>query len=321
MVISRYDPDGVKTGAFVYDNGADEAPAGLALGEDKVGTTTIHLAQGCDRVALRTGSCTLTTDYRLVKFGAVLPDLVVDSVTGPTIAPAGGAITVSTSVRNVKDSTAGSLADAAAFTVSMYLVPISNLNDLHLLGSRNVPVLASGASDPADSVVAVPPVSAAFPEGNYFLMARADSAGTVPESDEDNNDLINTGVTVQVVDPPNLRPRSVTGPVSTLPVSPINIDYIIDNTRAVAAPTFDADLYLTADGVLGNGDDVLLGTFTVSGGIAGNGFVSGTASVAVPNTTPAGDYSVAIVVDPSGSVIESDKTDNQLIGSAIHINP
>jgi len=331
MVISRYDPDGVKAGAFVYDNGADEAPAGLALGEDKVGTTTIHLAQGCDRVALRVGSCTLTTDYRLVKFGAVLPDLVVDSVTGPTIAPAGGAITISTSVRNVKDSTAGSLADAAAFTVSMYLVPIGttlpiqNQNDLHFLGSRNVPVLASGASDPADSVVAVPPVSATFPEGDYNLMARADSAGTVPESDEDNNDLINTGLSVQVVDPPNLQPTAVTGPASALPVSPINIDYTIVNTRAVAYPSpFDSNLYLTSDGVLGNADDVLLGTFTVNG-IGANGTpagtVSGTASVAVPNTTPAGDYSVAIVVDPSGSVIESDKTDNQLIGSAIRIDP
>jgi len=325
MVISRYDPDGVKTGAFVYDNGADEAPAGLALGVDNVGTTTIHVAQGCDRVALRIGSCTLTTDYRLVKYGAVRPDLVVDSVTGPTIAPAGGAITVSTSVRNVKDSTAGNLADAAAFTVSMYLVPISNLNDLHLLGSRNVSVLASGASDPADSVVAVPAVSATFPEGNYYLMARADSAGTVPESDEANNDLINTGLTVQVVDPPNLQPTAVTGPVSALPASSFNVDYTIVNTRAVAYPSpFDSNLYLTSDGVLGNADDVFLGTFTVNG-IGANGTptgtVSGTASVVAPNTTPAGDYSVAIVVDPSGSVIESDKGDNQLIGSAIHINP
>lgn len=327
MVISQYDPDGVKAGAFVYDNGADEAPSGLALGQDNEGLTTIHIAQGCDRVALRIGSCTLTPDYRLVKFGAVRPDLVVDSVTGPAIAPAGGAITVNTVVRNVKDSTAGSLADSGAFTVSMYLVPsgtslpIQNQSDLHILGSRAVSALASGASDAADSVLSVPPVSGTFPEGNYNLMARVDSADTVTERDENNNDLINTGLTVQLIDPPNLRPSAVTGPASALPVSPINIDYTIDNTRAVTAPSFDAALYLTADGVLGNSDDVLLGTFTVGGGIAGNGSVTGTVSVAAPNTTPAGDYSVAIVVDPTNAVLESDEGDNQLIGSAIRIDP
>jgi hypothetical protein len=107
------------------------------------------------------------------------PDLVVASLTVPTKAGAGAAINVSDTTRNQGEGAAG------PSTTALHLSTDGTLDAADaLLGSRIVPALAPGESSSATTTVTIP---AGTTPGTYWLIARADAAGAVAESQESNN--------------------------------------------------------------------------------------------------------------------------------------
>ena len=107
------------------------------------------------------------------------PDLTITALTAPDVAGAGAPLTVGDTTRNQDAGT------APASTTSYYLSANTALDASDtLLGSRGVAPLGPGASDAGSAVVTIP---AGTSPGTWYLIARADAANVVPESNELNN--------------------------------------------------------------------------------------------------------------------------------------
>ena len=109
----------------------------------------------------------------------ISPDLIVSALTVPASAAAGAAITISDTTKNQGQGVAG------ATTTRLYLSTNSVFDASDLpLASREVPVLAYGASSAAATPVTIPTGTA---PGTWYILARADDAGAVAENNEGNN--------------------------------------------------------------------------------------------------------------------------------------
>jgi subtilase family serine protease len=109
------------------------------------------------------------------------PDLVASAVSSPPATKARGtAFAVADTVQN-----AGAVASGASTTrYYLSLDAVKSAGDTLLTGSRAVPALGAGASHSGTATVTIP---AATPLGTYLLLACADGANAVVETDETNN--------------------------------------------------------------------------------------------------------------------------------------
>ena len=109
------------------------------------------------------------------------PDLVESMVSAPPATKARGTtFPVTDTVQNV-----GAVASGASTTrYYLSLDAVKSASDTLLTGSRGVPGLAAGASHSGTVTVTIP---AATPPNTYFVLACADAASTVVETDEANN--------------------------------------------------------------------------------------------------------------------------------------
>jgi subtilase family serine protease len=110
------------------------------------------------------------------------PDLTITALTAPASAAAGATITISDSTKN----TGGGAADASATRYYLSTNGALDASDM-LLGSRDVPALAAGASAAGSAAVTIPAGTA---PGTYYIIAAADGAGVVVETSESNNTRI-----------------------------------------------------------------------------------------------------------------------------------
>ncbi|HFD92448.1 MAG TPA: hypothetical protein ENJ22_04095 [Gammaproteobacteria bacterium] len=312
LTLLFYDGSGNEDAAIVYDAGGDEFADTVALGPDNGGRAEAYIVGGSDR---KTSGGLTEGDYGILKFGEMRADLAIDSVSGPTQGASTSTIVVNNTVRNIMASAQGSLADAGSFDIGFYLAddPDPAIANLIPLGTRTVATLASGQTDSDATVVSIPSI-AVVPVGTYWIAARADDGDAIPEWNEGNNLLI--GNAISIIDPPDLVPVAISGPGSAPAANAINLDYTVDNVRAVAAGPFSSQFVLSTDTILGNGDDIVLTGDDTIAGIAGNSQVSVSGvSVTIPNSTPAGDYFIGVIVDYLDDVLEADETNNELTSS------
>jgi hypothetical protein len=73
---------------------------------------------------------------------------------------------------------------ASATRYYLSLDAVKSASDTLMTGSRGIPGLAAGASHSGTVTVTIP---AATPPNTYFVLACADAASTVVETDETNN--------------------------------------------------------------------------------------------------------------------------------------
>ena len=108
-----------------------------------------------------------------------LPDLIVQTLRGPSSAGAGANITVDETTSNK------AAVPAAASTTRYYLSTDAIFDGADvLLGSRSVAALAAKGKSAGTTTVAIPLATA---PGKYFLLAVSDAAGAVAEVNESNN--------------------------------------------------------------------------------------------------------------------------------------
>jgi len=109
------------------------------------------------------------------------PDLVENTVAAPPATKArGGTFSVTDTVQN-----AGAVASGASTTrYYLSLDAVKSAGDTLLTGSRAVPALAAGTSHSGTVTVTIPTVTA---PNAYFVLACADAASAVVETDETNN--------------------------------------------------------------------------------------------------------------------------------------
>jgi subtilisin family serine protease len=250
-----------------------------------------------------TSTCPVATvpRIRIVEaLNLLRPDLVVSALTAPTLVGAGQTVAVAYTVKNQSG-----IGAAGHFDVGIYLSTdnvIDPSTDL-LLATRPVTGLAPNASRSDKTSVTLPPATVA---GAYFIIARADEANTIAETDEENNAR---STATPVIVGPDLVVSAVTAPAKAQPGQPISLSGTVQNVGAglVAGQTSTLAYYLSSDTEL-DGSDTLLGTRTVPG-LGAGATSSGATAVPFP-AVPIGVYFVIARADDGGVLTEAREDNN-----------
>jgi subtilase family serine protease len=261
-------------------------PLGLATG------TYYVIAESDSTQAIAETQENNNTASRTFQAGA---DLVVSASTVP--AKGSGAISVS-------DTTTNSGTASADASVTRFYLSINSTwdgSDTLLQGSHSVPPLPAGAGHTATTTVIIPGNT---PSGSYYLIARADADGGVPETQEGNNVLarpiqIGGDLIVSALSFPAKVGAGATAVVT---------DTIMNQGGADVASSV-TQYWLSTDAQLTAADTLLSGTRDVPA--LGVGQAStGSANVIIPNTMPMGSYYLIAKADAGGTVPETQEANN-----------
>lgn len=222
-------------------------------------------------------------------------DLVVSLITVPAKGGAGSTITVS-------DTTANSGGGTAAASVTRFYLSANSVldaGDTLLAGGRSVPALASGAADAGSTSLTLP----ALPVGVYYIIAKADDDNVVIESRETNNTLARS-----IAIGGDLAPTVFTAPAAAgAGVAFIVSDSTMNQGGGSVGPT-TTRFYLSVNNLF-EATDTLIGSRDVAGldvGVTS----SGSTTVTIPASTPAGSYYLIAKADADGTVAETSETNN-----------
>ena len=233
------------------------------------------------------------------------PDLIVASVSAPTAGGANESLVVTDTARN--QGTGSAIASTTSFFLSTNL--ILDTADV-LLGSRQVPPLTPGATDMRSTTLHVP---AATATGSYYVIAKADSDGAVPENNETNN--VKTNGLIKIG--PDLIVSALSAPASAAAGSTITVSETTRNQGGGAANASATRFFLSANSSI-DASDVVLGNRPVPPLAAGES-AAGSASLVIPASTPAGTYYVIAQGDGETAVAETAETNNTRVVSGLKI--
>jgi len=228
------------------------------------------------------------------------PDLVPTLFTAPSSAVAGQGISISWTVKNQGNGSAGpSWNDQIYFSTDTVL----DGGDTFLGNDPIGGPLAAGASYNAGGSVTIPNVA----PGNYYLLLATDPGNGVIESDETNN-VLPSAITVTR---PDLVPTVFTAPPSAAAGASIPVSWTVENQgNGPANGSWGDQIYFSTDNVLDGGDQ-FLGNDTIGGPLAAGASYNAGGSVSVPNVG-AGNYFLIMVTDAGGGVVESNENNNAL---------
>ena len=268
-------------------------PAGTAVGTYQV----IAKADGNDQVAEALESN--NTSPRTISVGG---DLIVSSFTTPAMAAAGGVISVT-------DTTANQgTALVAASTTRFYLSTNWQLDasDVQLDGSHAVPQLAASANHTATTSLTIP---AGTLSGAYYLLAIADAANAVPETQESNNST-SRGIQIGT----DLVVTAMTVPAKGGAGLPVAITETTRNQGSgSAAPS--ATRYYFSDNLVWDAADTLLNADHNVPQLEAGASHTASLSVTLPANVAAGTYYLIAKADAANVVVETNESNNTLAKS------
>jgi subtilase family serine protease len=227
------------------------------------------------------------------------PDLVISATAGPATGGADADIVMTDTTKN---SGTGA---AAASATGFYLSSNGSLSDADVfLGSRPVPRLDPGAIHSASTTLHIP---AATATGWYYVLAKADSGGQVPESIETNN----VKATVVIKIGPDLMVSVITTPTSLVAGAPFSVSDTTVNQGSGRAGASTTRFFLSTNTTVDT-TDVLLGSRAVPE-LPPAGSNAGSAMLTVPAGTPGGSFYVIAQADGATVVTETSETNNNKI--------
>jgi subtilase family serine protease len=169
-----------------------------------------------------------------------------------------------------------------------------------LIGSRNVPVLAASAVSTATTMVTIPQGTAT---GLWYIIAKADADGTVPETSETNNTYSRS---IQVG--PDLVVSALSGPGTAAAGQITSWTDTSKNQGGGSAGVSVTKFYLSTNSTLDTAD-LLIGTRNVPGLEPGT-VSSGSSPAMIPQGTTTGLWYIIAKADADGSVSETSETNN-----------
>jgi subtilase family serine protease len=244
---------------------------------------------------------TNNTYARLIKIGS---DLDITSMSTPTTAGAGQSIVITDTTKNI----GGGIAPPSL--TQFYLSTNSSIDTSDtLLGGRSVPALASGTYSTGSTTVAIPEGTAG---GSWYIIAKADSEGVVPETSETNNTYARTiGIG------PDLDITGMSTPSSAIQGQSI---VLTDTTKNMgggnAAPSL-TQFYLSSNGIIDSAD-IFLGSRNVPA-LASGAYSYGSTAVTIPEGTAVGRWYIIAKADGEEIVAETSEYNNTYVRS-ININ-
>ena len=226
------------------------------------------------------------------------PDLIVSVFSVPTTGGAGLAIMATNTTKNQANT-----GPAVASTTRFYLSANATLDagDPEI-GTQSIGALAPGASEPHSTSLTIPAGTA---NGSYYIIAKADGSGSIPETIETNNtasDTISIGADLVV--------SALTAPATGGAGLPITVNDTTKNQGGGPAEASTTYFYLSTNTTYGAGD-VFLGSRDA--GILNPGATSaGQTPVTIPPGTAPGNYYILAVADGPGAVAETNNANNTL---------
>jgi subtilase family serine protease len=223
------------------------------------------------------------------------PDLTASGATAPAWATPGATIDVGATTRNQGAGTAG------PSTTVFYLSNNALLDSAdQSLGGRPVGSLNANAVDIGTVPVQIPLTTTT---GLYFILAKADGAEAIVETNEGNNSSFAATVRIGA----DLTVSAVTAPNSAAAGSTINVSDTTTNPGTLGAGPSTTRFYLSTN-ILLDGADVLLGSRPVGALLAGASETLTTAITLPPGM--AGSYFILAVADSEAVVVEVFENNN-----------
>lgn len=240
--------------------------------------------------------------------GQLPPDLRVSAVSPPPAAAIPG---TSFSVTDTTENAGGG--NASASTTRFYLSGDASKGgaDTLMSGSRSVPALGPGATSTGTITITIPSSTAL---GSYFLLACADDAGIVGESDEGNN-CLTAGAMIRVTRPDLAETWLSNPPPIVAPGHSFSTTDTVTNRGAVASGASTTRYYLSVDQQKASGDKLLSGSRSVPS-LAAGATSTNTVSVTVPTSTALGTYYLIACADDTTMVAEVSETNNCLASAS-----
>jgi subtilase family serine protease len=291
----------------------------LAAGETSIATTTLVIPPDAGSAtpyyliavadaAHGTGELDESNNMRSTRVG-IGPDLVIDVVTAPNATAPGTSIQVGDTARN------RGVSPAAPFNVRYYLSTTTTLNaQAVLLGERSVPALGIAATHAGTLAVTIPASAGTAAGGIYYVVAVADGAGGVSESDETNN----TRAT-RVIIGPDLTLDALTGPTVAAPGATVTLSWTVRNRGVGPTPSTILRFHLSKTTTIG-APPVVLGQVTVPPILSG-ATTSGTATVGVPASAGSLGWGYVVAVANPDAAIGELVTTNNLRAARLGVGP
>jgi subtilase family serine protease len=242
------------------------------------------------------------------QFTVIGPDLTVSAVSGPASSGTNANIAISTTV-----AASASGGNAGSFDMNIYLSTDSTITTSdRKIGFRSFTGMAAGATSTADTVANIP---VGIPPGTYYIGAIVDIYNWVTESDETNNSFVGNQITLVG---PDLAMSAVSGPAQ----GGTNGTLTVTNTVSAAADagnvtSFSVGFYLSTDATITT-SDIKIGSRTVYNLSSGASSTEGSV-VTIPATVLPGTYYIGAIADFYDNILESDETNNALVGNQITV--
>jgi subtilase family serine protease len=288
----------------------------LATGGSSSGSTTLTIPADTPAgsyyvIASADGDKTETetkeyNNTRLAIF-RVGPDLVVSALTGPSRADGGASVVVTDTVRNQDPGAAGPSTTTFYYSVDAVL----DAGDVAMTGTRAVGDLASGQSSTGSTTVTIPSGATV---GTRYIIAKADGAQAVPESQEKNNTRA-----ASILIGPDLTLSSLIVPARGGSGTSITVTDTTHNQGASGSGPSTTRFYLSKDYSLDAADVLLDGSRSVPG-LASGSTSSGPTVVTIPAGTVPGTYSIFAKADADSAIAETSEYNNARSAS-IQIGP
>jgi hypothetical protein len=237
-----------------------------------------------------------TDGWDAVPITVTKPDLDITALSAPSSAQPGDSISVSNTVQNIGNATAG------AFRVGLYLsTDTACTTGDTFLGSRSLTGLGAGVSSAANTSVTIP---AGTGLGTRYVCAIADDLGQVAETSETNNTAFTTISIVR----PDLTVSALSAPAKVAPGGALTANATVANGGTATAGASRLGFYLSTDATCTTGD-TFLGSRAVPA-LAAGGSSAGGSGLTVPAATALGSYYLCAIADDLGAVTESSEANN-----------
>ncbi len=242
------------------------------------------------------------------------PDLVGSNLVVPSSAGTGSQINVSWRVTN-----GGACPAIGTWRDCVYLSADNQPgNDTQLICLDRPNPLGLGEFYDRTALLTVPGAQ----DGNYWIILRVDDAGSVPETDENNNILVAGPIGISR---PNLVASNAVVPQEAWTGWTVNVAWRVSNIGAAfALGTWRDCVYLSSDNQLGNDTQLLCldrPTELIRHDTPIDPYYDRSGGVTIPNV-PDGDYWIIIKADDANSLAETDENDNVASGPIhIHVTP
>jgi subtilisin family serine protease len=235
----------------------------------------------------------------------LLSDLTVSAFSAPATAAAGQTLTLTDTTKNQGKGSA----DPSQTQFYLSANAAVDSSDL-LLGVREIPELAAGASNSGSLAVSLPGETAA---GTWYIVAKADGQDALVESSEVNNVSARTIKIGPDLDITAMSSPAVAGAGKTITVT--------DTTKNLGADTAGPSqtrFFLSANNGF-EASDALIGSRSVPALAVGAGS-SGSTSVTIPQGTTVGTWYIVGLADAEGVVGEMSESNN-IYARSISIGP